>query len=114
MITNKSIGITTNEALDRLKSKGTDLANLFKVGNLSIDIYKPNKVDKQKPHDRDEIYMIISGKGVLNCDNKQTNCKRGDILYVPAYMVHKFENFTDDFCAWAVFSETVNVEQEIY
>jgi mannose-6-phosphate isomerase-like protein (cupin superfamily) len=111
MSTNKSIGITTNEALDRLKNNGSDLANLLNIGNVSIDIYKPNKVDRQVPHDRDEIYMGISGKGVLNCNDKLTKCKTGDILYVPAYMSHRFEDFTGDFCAWAIFTEPVNVEQ---
>jgi mannose-6-phosphate isomerase-like protein (cupin superfamily) len=113
MNANKSVGITTSEALDRLRSEGTELANLMQVGNLSIDIFKPSGVDNQMPHDRDEVYMIISGKGILNCDNKRSNCKTGDIIYVPAHKLHRFENFSNDFCAWAVFTEPVNVEQTV-
>jgi mannose-6-phosphate isomerase-like protein (cupin superfamily) len=113
MNNNKSFGISTSEALDRLKREGSDLINLLKVGNVSLDIYKPSGVDRQKPHDRDEIYMIISGKGVLNCDNKQTECKPGDVLYVPAGREHKFERFTNDFCSWAIFTNPANVERMV-
>jgi mannose-6-phosphate isomerase-like protein (cupin superfamily) len=113
MNSKNSFGITTTEALDRLKNKGTDLVNLIQLGNLSLDIYKPNGVDRQKPHDRDEIYMVISGKGILNCDNNKTNYKPGDILYVPAGQEHKFEQFTNDFCAWAIFTNPANVERII-
>ena len=110
MNANKSFGISSTDALDRLRRQGSDVINLLMSDNVSVDIYKPNGVDRQKPHDRDEIYMIISGKAVLNCDNRQTSCKSGDILYVPAGREHKFENFTNDFCTWAIFTSPSMVE----
>jgi hypothetical protein len=77
MKTTESFGISTLQALERLQREGTDLVNLSRNGNLSIDIYKPRGTDRQKPHDKDEVYIVISGKGTLNCNNKKTDCTPG-------------------------------------
>jgi mannose-6-phosphate isomerase-like protein (cupin superfamily) len=104
MKTMDSFGITTSEAMEKLKRDGKDLVQLSKYGNLIFDIYKPRNSDKQTPHDRDEIYMVISGKGILNCNNKRTNYNQGDIVLVPAGMEHRWEGFSNDFCAWALLT----------
>jgi mannose-6-phosphate isomerase-like protein (cupin superfamily) len=113
MKTPESFWISSKEAVSRLKREGTDLINLSKYGNLTFDIYKPRGSDKQTPHDKDEIYIVISGKGILNADSKRTNCYPGDILFVPAGMEHNFEGFSNDFCTWAVFSSPVRTEQMV-
>ncbi len=108
-----SFGISSSEAVDRLKREGTELVHLSRYGNLSFDIYRPHGTDRQKPHDKDEIYIVISGYGTLNCNNKRTECRQGDILFVPAGMEHWFEKFSKDFCTWAVFSNPVQSEQMV-
>jgi len=113
MKTNESFWISSKEAIDKLKMEGSDLVKLSQYGNLTFDIYKPREVDKQRPHDKDEIYMIISGKGILNCNQKRTNCMQGDILFVPAGTEHNFENYSSDFCTWAIFSDPVNKQQMV-
>jgi len=110
MKTTDSFGITSTEALNRLRREGSNLSHLIKLGDISVDIYKPIGEDRQRPHDKDEIYMVISGKGTLNCDKKLTECSTGDILYVPAFREHRFENFSSDFCTWAVFANPAPVE----
>jgi mannose-6-phosphate isomerase-like protein (cupin superfamily) len=104
MKTMDSFGIKTTEAMEKLKKEGTDLVQLSRYGNLSFDIFKPKNTDNQKPHDRDEIYMIISGKGTLNCNDKRVNYNQGDIVVVPAGTVHKWESYSGDFCAWALMT----------
>jgi mannose-6-phosphate isomerase-like protein (cupin superfamily) len=99
----EAFGISLNQALDRISSSNTQLVNMIKQGSLSVDIYKPGESDKQKPHDRDEIYCIIQGNGVLNINGKETNCKQGDVLFVPAGTEHHFEGYSKDFCTWAIF-----------
>lgn len=109
----ESFWISSKEAMDKLKKQGSDLLNLSQYGNLTFDIYKPRGTDRQQPHDQDEIYMVISGTGILNCNNKRTNCSQGDILFVPAGTEHNFEGFSNDFCTWAVFSNPVGSEQMV-
>jgi mannose-6-phosphate isomerase-like protein (cupin superfamily) len=104
MKNNEEWGISTRDAIQKLSTAGTEMLNLSNLGNLSLDIYKPKGSDKQKPHDRDEVYIVISGNGILNTNGKRTDCKQGDLFYVPAGMDHRFEGFSNDFSTWVIFS----------
>ena len=37
-------------------------------GTMSVELYKPDKIDPQMPHEQDELYVILrgSGTGVLS------------------------------------------------
>ncbi|MEO9513911.1 MAG: cupin domain-containing protein [Flavobacteriaceae bacterium] len=76
---------------------------LFGHGTLEVEIYKPEMVDLQVPHTRDEVYIVISGTGELLHRDKRTTFAPGDFLFVPAGIEHRFENFTDDFATWVLF-----------
>jgi mannose-6-phosphate isomerase-like protein (cupin superfamily) len=84
---------------------------LFNHGTLSVEFYKPDKVDKQKPHDKDEVYMIVSGAGEFLNDGKLASVKAGDFLFVKAGIAHKFQNFSDDFSTWVFFYGSSGGEQ---
>jgi mannose-6-phosphate isomerase-like protein (cupin superfamily) len=76
---------------------------LFNHGTLSVELYKPDKIDNQLPHTRDEIYVIASGSGQFNLAGEITSVNPGDFLFVPAKAVHHFLNFTSDFSTWVFF-----------
>jgi hypothetical protein len=57
--------ITTTEALHTLAESGKLFTEVFNHGSLMVEIYKPENQDLQKPHDRDEIYVVISGTGIF-------------------------------------------------
>jgi hypothetical protein len=40
---------------EKLKSSGKEFAEFFKHGSLVVELYKPDKIDKQTPHTRDEV-----------------------------------------------------------
>ncbi|MGB3152760.1 MAG: cupin domain-containing protein [Maribacter sp.] len=95
--------IDSIEALGKLAKIESPFLTLFEHGSLSVEIYKPEKVDLQQPHSRDEVYIIVSGTGEFFNDGSRTRFKPGDVLFVPAGMEHRFENFTDDFSTWVLF-----------
>ena len=95
--------ISTEEALEKLKKESSPFLSLFEHGTLSLEIYKPDKIDLQQPHSRDEVYIIVSGTGEFLNDGVRTSFKPGDFLFVPAGITHRFENFTDDFSTWVLF-----------
>lgn len=76
---------------------------LLEHGTLELGYYKPDRVDPQDPHDRDEIYIVSSGSGYFVVEGVRQPFKTGDALFVPAYVVHRFEDFSDDFAAWVIF-----------
>ena len=61
-------------------------------GTMSVELYKP-----------DEIYVILRGAGTFFINGERMNFKENDVLFVPAGIKHRFENFTDDFMTWVVF-----------
>ena len=95
--------ISSSEGLSRLNNCPSDLLALFEHGSLNVEIYKPEIHDNQTPHDRDEIYVVISGKGTFLNNDKRVNFKAGDFLFVPAGIEHRFTNFTADFSTWVFF-----------
>lgn len=95
--------IDSIKALNDLANTKSPFLKLFEHGSLAVELYKPDKVDLQQPHSRDEVYVIVSGTGEFLNDGVRTNFKTGDFLFVPAGIEHRFENFTDDFSTWVLF-----------
>ena len=96
--------LTAATALRRLRErKGAAFITLFEHGSLAVEIYRPERVDPQQPHSRDEIYVIISGSGEFLNGDQRVRFVAGDFLFVRAGVVHRFENFTDDFATWVFF-----------
>lgn len=96
--------LTPSTALQQLQANpGVPFAEVFRHGSLQVEIYRPDGVDHQTPHTRDEVYVVISGSGqFLNGDTRQP-FEAGEVLFVPAGVVHRFEDFTDDFVTWVFF-----------
>lgn len=95
--------IGQQEAVQLLEQSGKEFISLFQEGQLTMEIYKPHLSDKQIPHDRDEFYLVISGKGKFKLLEQVTTFKPGDFLYVPAHAEHRFSEFTEDFVTWVFF-----------
>ena len=72
-------------------------------GTMNLELYAPRGRDAQTSHRRDELYVIVSGRGELVHGDVRDAFGPGDAFFVPAHMEHRFENFTDDFVTWAVF-----------
>ena len=72
-------------------------------GSMELRWYAPKRVDPQTPHDRDEVYVVVSGSGEFVCGDRRVAFGPGDALFVPARAEHRFEQFTDDFATWVIF-----------
>src|ERR1700685_1741541 len=89
--------ITTHSAFAALREvKDQHFVELFKHGSLSIEIYQPKGVDKQKPHTRDEVYVVISGKGFFVNGAERHAFEPGEVLFVKAGVEPRFESFRED------------------
>ena len=95
--------MTVANGLAAVNSADQPFSLLFKHGTLEVEFYKPEKIDKQQPHSRDELYVIASGSGMFLNGDARHPVEVGEVLFVPAGVVHRFENFTDDFATWVFF-----------
>ena len=96
--------VSLEEAIEKLKQeKELPFTVLMKHGTMSIEYFAPIEKDTQQPHLQDEIYVIASGKSIFFYGGHYVDCKKNDILFVPAGMEHRFENFSADFATWVIF-----------
>ena len=95
--------ITIIQAVDELKKSGKQFVSLFKHGTLLAEYYIPDKIDKQQPHTRDEIYVIATGTGMFYHEGERKPVGQGDFLFVAAGAIHFFESFSEDFATWVFF-----------
>jgi mannose-6-phosphate isomerase-like protein (cupin superfamily) len=75
----------------------------FRKDNVTLVFFAPRGADYQTFHEEDEFYFIARGKGELIIDTERIAFESGDSFFVPANVPHRFENFTEDFAAWAIF-----------
>lgn len=95
--------MTVNNALARLAKENQLYTKIFERGVLTLEMYKPQKHDPQQPHEEDEIYVVISGSGYFVLGECRNRFEPGEVIFVPAGAVHRFEDFTEDFVTWVIF-----------
>lgn len=72
-------------------------------GTLTVKLYAPRGLDPQQPHVRDEIYVVVSGRGTFVHGDHRDPFAPGDFLFASAGLPHRFEEFSDDFAVWVIF-----------
>lgn len=72
-------------------------------GTMRVGVYAPVGDDPQKPHDQDELYIIISGTGTFRKGDETRPFRPGDVIFVEAGVTHRFEDFSTGFETWVVF-----------
>lgn len=87
----------------KLAESDQAFVKLLEHGSMYVEYYAPEKVDLQKPHQQDELYVIESGSGFFYNDGLRHHFSKGDVLFVPAGIEHRFEQFSDDFATWVIF-----------
>jgi len=96
--------IAWRAAMSRLPTpEGKRFVAMFEHGTLLLELYAPRGSDPQKPHARDELYVVVAGSGTFFCNGTHTAFGSGDALFAPAGAVHRFENFSDDLAVWVMF-----------
>lgn len=97
--------LTPHHALAALARSEQQLpfVELFAHGTLSVEMYQPVGEDRQTPHTRDEVYVVVSGSGDFVNDGVRRQFEPGELLFVAAGSEHRFEHFSDDFATWVIF-----------
>jgi mannose-6-phosphate isomerase-like protein (cupin superfamily) len=71
--------------------------------DIELRHYAPAGGDKQVPHDRDELYFVISGTGTFVRGDERVAFAPGDVLHAAAGEAHRFADFSAGFSTWVVF-----------
>ncbi len=49
--------------------------------------------DRQRPHEDDEVYVVLEGTGVLEVEGERVDLREGHAVFVPAGVEHHFDAY---------------------
>jgi mannose-6-phosphate isomerase-like protein (cupin superfamily) len=105
--------VSLREALAKGPPPAGNLAvPIFAHGSLEVELYAPRDRDAQKPHERDEVYLVARGTGWFFDGEKRSAVEAGAFIFVGAGQVHRFEAFSADFAVWVLFYGPAGGEAE--
>ena len=49
--------------------------------------------DRQQPHEDDEVYIVLEGRGMLQVENEEIELVEGEAMFVAAHAEHRFTGY---------------------
>ena len=79
----------------RLEQAGGGYEIVHGSPGLEIGVYVlvAPEPDRQQPHDRDEVYVVLEGRGTLQIEDDSVILHEGDAAFVPAGADHRFTGY---------------------
>jgi mannose-6-phosphate isomerase-like protein (cupin superfamily) len=94
------------DLVERKAGAGEPYLEFLRVPALSCGIYTlpAGSKDLQSPHDEDEVYYVVSGRGRLRVGEENRSVGPGAILYVRATSEHSFFEIDEDMTLLVFFA----------
>lgn len=71
---------------------------------MGVYVLPAGGVDRQTPHAEDEVYYVISGRGVINVAGEDRAVQSGSTIYVAAGVEHFFHIITEELVTLVFFA----------
>jgi mannose-6-phosphate isomerase-like protein (cupin superfamily) len=74
--------------------------------SMSAGLYvlRAREQDLQTPHDQDELYYVVSGRGTIRVGEDDRDVGPGSIVFVEAGVEHRFHTITANLTVLVVFA----------
>jgi mannose-6-phosphate isomerase-like protein (cupin superfamily) len=84
--------IQVAEAKRRLEAAGGGYEVVHASPGMEIGVYVlvAPEPDRQQPHEDDEVYVVLDGRGVLEVEGTPVELSEGEAAFVPAGAEHRF------------------------
>ena len=91
---------------DLRRASGRPYREFLRVPTLSAGIYSlpAGANDLQNPHDEDEVYFVVSGRGRVRIEGAERPVGPGSIIYVGASSQHSFFEIDEDITLLVFFA----------
>ena len=78
----------------------------LRVPDLSVGTYSipAGGTDNQTPHTEDEIYVVTSGRAVIETPGGAAPVSPGSVIFIPALEEHLFTTITEDLTLLVIFA----------
>ena len=79
----------------RLAAAGGGYEVVHRSAGLELGVYVlvAPEPDRQQPHEDDEIYVVLEGRGVLEVEDERVELREGSAVFVPAGAEHRFTGY---------------------
>jgi len=64
--------------------------------SVGLSVWPAGSIDGQQPHEEDEVYYIIGGRGSIQVAEEDRPLKPGSLVFVAAHVEHHFHDITED------------------
>src|SRR3954464_6283919 len=83
------------KAKGRLAAAGGGYEVVHESPGLELGVYVlvAPEPDRQQPHDDDEVYVVLEGRGTLEVEGRSVPVKGGDAVFVEAGADHRFSAY---------------------
>jgi mannose-6-phosphate isomerase-like protein (cupin superfamily) len=87
--------IRIEEARRRLESAGGGYEIVHESPGLEIGVYVlvAPEPDRQRPHEDDEVYVVLAGRGTLDVAGERVDLEEGHGAFVAAGVEHRFVGY---------------------
>lgn len=77
---------------------GKQYQEFLRVPALSVGVYvlPAGAADPQQPHNEDEVYYVVRGRGRIRVANEEQVVKTGSVIFVPAKVEHCFFDVSEE------------------
>jgi len=90
-------GFDVREVQQRLASTSGGYEVVHRSSGLEVGVYVlvAPEPDRQQPHDDDEVYVVLEGRGVLEVEGKTFEVSQGSAVFVEAGADHRFVGYEE-------------------
>ena len=65
--------------------------------SVGLAVWPAGSIDRQQPHQEDEVYYVVSGRGMIRVADEERPVKAGSLVFVAAQVEHRFYDIEEDF-----------------
>jgi quercetin dioxygenase-like cupin family protein len=97
---------TVDDQARALGASGRPYLPFLSAPTMTCGVYRlaAGAEDGQSPHRLDEVYVVTAGKATLVVGGQRFEAKAGSILFVPAWVEHRFVDIEEDLTTLVFFS----------
>jgi mannose-6-phosphate isomerase-like protein (cupin superfamily) len=90
----------------RQAESGQPYLQFINEGTMSLGLYvlAAGSLDPQSPHEEDEIYYVVSGRGAIDVAGERRPVRAGSIVFVAKEVEHRFVDIEEDLSLLVFFA----------
>jgi mannose-6-phosphate isomerase-like protein (cupin superfamily) len=72
---------------------GYEIVHRSRGLEIGVYVLVAPEPDRQSPHEDDEVYVVLEGRGVLTVEDEEIAVEEGKAVFVPAGAEHRFTGY---------------------